>query len=286
MLGSHWMAELIIGAILVAIPLRDYCTNLVGSILHFKRKIQMAKYNLITDAAELAKTGKELAQGIRDQDERIAIYLLSEVAHIELHRNPTRLNQFFSMVKGTGARINAMHNFIQVFANVSFNKDANSAIKSDGTLQKDNKFGRTDESGQVFAWYYSVKGSKRYQSNPEKMAEIIAKAEEKPWFMFQPERPAVQFDADNKFKTLLKSMWAVALKGDVKISRDLLNGLTEVAFKAGVIAQASDILSDDLVAKVPTEYKPTLHLIVDNTDERKTAKPKGAEKPSREAANG
>lgn len=249
----------------------------------------MAKYNLITDASELAKTGMELAQGIRDQDERIAIYLLSEVAHIEMHRNPTRLNQFFSMVKGTGARINAMHNFIQVFANVSFNKEANAAIKSDGSLNENNKFGRKDESGQVFAWYYSINKKERFQKKPDELqSKIIAKAEEKPWFMFQPERPAVQFDADNKVKALLKSLWSVALKGDVKISRDLLNGITEVAFKAGVIETAADILPADSVAKVPSEYKAALHLVVDNTtnETKAAAKPKGAEKPSREAANG
>ncbi|QIG69371.1 hypothetical protein EVB79_001 [Rhizobium phage RHph_N3_13] len=249
----------------------------------------MAKYNLITDAAELAKTGKELAQGIRDQDERIAVYLLSEVAHIEVHRNPTRLNQFFSRIKGSGARINAMHNFIQVFANVTLNKEANSAIKADGSLNDNNKFGRKDESGEVFAWYYSVNKKERFQKKPEELqSKIIAKAEEKPWFSFQPERPAVQFDADNKVKALLKSLWSVALKGDVKISKDLLNGLTEVAFKAGVIETAADILPADTVAKVPTEYKAALHLVVDNTSEKTEetkgpAKPKSSEK--RTAAN-
>lgn len=238
----------------------------------------MAKYNLITDASELAKTGKELAQGIRDQDERIAIYLLSEVAHIEVHRNPTRLNQFFSRIKGSGARINAMHNFVQVFANVSLNKEANGAIKADGSLNTNNKFGRTDESGEVFAWYYSVNKKERFQKKPEELqAKIIAKAEEKPWFMFQPERPPVQFDADSKVKSLLKSMWATALKGDVKISKDLLNGLTELAFKTGVIEKASDIISDDTVAKVPAEFKPALHLVVDNTKEET----KQEEKPAR-----
>jgi len=232
----------------------------------------MSKYNLITDASTLALMGKELAQGIRDQDERIAVYLLSEVAHIEEHRNPTRLNLFFSMIKGSGARINAMHNFIQVFANVSFNKEANSAIKADGTKNENNKFARSDESGKPFAWYYSVNKKERFKGKPEKMAEIIAKAEEKPWFSFQPERPPAQFDADSRVKALLKSMWAVAIKGDVKISKDLLNGLTELAFKTGVVESPADILGKDEIANVKEEFKPVLHLAVDNT-KTETTKP-------------
>lgn len=248
----------------------------------------MAKYNLITDAAELAKTGKELAQGIRDQDERITIYLLSEVAHIEVHRNPTRLNQFFSRIKGSGARINAMHNFIQVFANVTLNKEANSAIKADGSLNDNNKFGRKDESGEVFAWYYSVNKKERFQKKPEELqAKIIAKAEEKPWFSFQPEREPVQFDADKKLLGMVKSFWSTALKGDVKISRELLNDLTELAWKHGVVENPEDMIPNNVkVADVPAEYKPMLHLAVDNTKKEETkapAKPKASEK--RQAAN-
>lgn len=244
----------------------------------------MSKYNLITDATELAKTGKELANDIRNTDERIAIYLLSEVAHIEVHRNPTRLNQFFSMVKGSGARINAMHNFVQVFANVTFNKEANSAIKADGSLNDNNKFGRKSEDGTVFAWYYTINKRERFQKKPEELqSKIIAKAEEKPWFMFQPERPPVQFDADAKVKSLLSALWRVALKGDVKISRDLLNGITEVAFKTGVIEKASDIIPDDTVAKVPSEYKAALHLVVDNTTKSDETETPATEKPAAKA---
>ena len=249
----------------------------------------MTKYNLITDASELAKTGKELANDIRNTDERIAVYLLSEVAHIEVHRNPTRLNQFFSMVKGSGARINAMHNFIQVFANVSFNKEANSAIKADGSLNDNNKFGRKSEDGSVFAWYYSINKKERFQKKAEELqTKIIDKAGEKPWFMFQPERPPVQFDADAKVKALLKALWSTALKGDVKISRELLNGLTELAFQTGVIEKASDIISDDTVAKVPQEYKAALHIVggTDHGDEKQeTVKPEAkAKTPAKQSA--
>jgi hypothetical protein len=243
----------------------------------------MAKYNLITDAAELAKTGKELANDIRNTDERIAIYLLSEVAHIEQHRNPTRLNQFFSRVKGTGARINAMHNFIQVFANVTFNKEANSAIKADGSLNDNNKFGRRDESGEVFAWYYTVNKKERFQKKPEELqTKIIAKAEEQPWFKFQPERAPVQFDADQKLLGVVKSFWSTALKGDVKISRELLNDLTELVFKHGVMVDGKPVTAVQIipasvkVTDVPKEYRPMLHLVADNTNEE----PKKAETPT------
>jgi len=239
------------------------------------------KIVLITDASELAKTGLELAKSIRDTDERIAIYLLSEVAHIEEHRNPTRLNQFFSRVKGSGARINAMHNFVQVFGNVDFNKDANGAIKADGNLNPNNKFGRTDESGEKFAWYYSVKKAPRFKGKPEQMNEkIITKAQEKPWYQFQPERPPQEFKVDDKVKSLLRSIWSNQLSDDPTIiTTGLLADLTELAFKYGIVEKASDIISDDKVAKTPEKFKPMLHLVADNTN--KTSETK-AEKPAKE----
>lgn len=235
----------------------------------------MPKYALITDAKELDKVSKDLANDIVNQDERIAIYLLSEVAHIEIHRNPTRLNMFFSRVKGSGARVNAMHNFIQVFANVTLNKDANSAIKSDGTLNDNNKFGRRDESGQVYAWWYTVNKKERYKNKPEEMqAKIIAKAEEQPWFKFQPERPVQEFKVDDKFKGLLKAIWNNQLSDDPTIiPGSLLSDLTELAFKHGIVEKPSDIIPDNKVAKVPEKFKPMLHLVASNDDNKSAEKP-------------
>jgi polyribonucleotide nucleotidyltransferase len=171
-----------------------------------------------------------------------------------------------------------MHNFIQVFANVTFNKEANSAIKADGSLNDNNKFGRRDESGEVFAWYYTVNKKERFQKKPEELqTKIISKAEEKPWYSFQPERAPVQFDVDSKFKALLKSVWSNQLSEDpVKINTTFLAELTELAFKHGVIEKPADILPENKFASVPSQFKPMLHLVADNTNEE----PKKAETPT------
>lgn len=261
----------------------------------------MTKYNLITDASELAKTGKELANDIRNTDERIQLYLLSEVVHIEQHRNPTRLNLFFSMVKGSGARINAMHNFVQVFGNVSFNREANSAIKSNGTLNDNNKFGRKAEDGTIYAWYYSINKARKTVKIKEKIdgkevnktisvEENFGRAQNAPWHTFQPERAPAEFNADNKFLGLVKSFWKTTLEGDAIISKELLSDLTDLVFKHGLADKEGKKITPEVlipssikVTEVPKEYRAALHLVVDNTkDETKaetSATPK-AEKPT------
>lgn len=265
----------------------------------------MSKIEIVKDPATLEKMGKDLVSHIRDTDERIAVYLLSEVMHIEEHRNPTRLNHFFSRMKGSGVRVNAMHNFVQVFGNLKFNQEANSAIqmKNGKPVIREvkgvkDKFARTDEGGEVWAVWYSIKPVRkqvvvkvRENGNEVKktltLEQHFERAQTKPWYDFQPERAPVAFDADAKVRALLKSLWNVVLSGDAQISQELMNGLTELAFKTGVVEKPSDILDDNKIAKVPEQYKVALHLVVDNTDERKTeAKAKPAVKPSREAANG
>ena len=87
---------------------------------------------IITDAAELSAFGSKIIKAINNTDAFIQRYLCSEIAHIELHRNPTRLNQFFEGLKKTGARSHAMHQFIQCYANVTW---------KDGDAKKDTKAG-------------------------------------------------------------------------------------------------------------------------------------------------
>lgn len=238
---------------------------------------------IIKDASVLEQMGKDLVSHIRDTDERISVYLLSEVIHIEEHRNPTRLNHFFSRIKGSGQRVNAMHNFVQVFGNLKFNEEANSAIvKRDG---KDaireikgvkSKHARTDETGEIWAVWYSVKSARKsvvikVRENGQEVKKTLTleqhfeRAQNAPWYTFQPERQPVAFDADAKVRGLLKSLWNVVLSGDAVISQDLMNGLTELAFKTGVVTKPSDIISDNMVAKVPEKFKAALHLVVDNT---------------------
>lgn len=73
---------------------------------------------VITDTNALETEGVNLSQSIRSQDERIASYLWSEVLHIEQHRNPTRLNKFFTSVEKRGARADAMMQFVLMAGNV------------------------------------------------------------------------------------------------------------------------------------------------------------------------
>jgi hypothetical protein len=71
---------------------------------------------------EIGKESTLLVKAIQGSDKRIQRYLVSEIVHIEEHRNPTRLNQFFSAVKGSGARTTAMHAFVQAFGNIELVK--------------------------------------------------------------------------------------------------------------------------------------------------------------------
>lgn len=138
------------------------------------------KLVIITDAAELSAFGAKIIKAINNTDAFIQRYLCSEIAHIELYRNPTRLNQFFEGLKKTGARSHAMHQFIQCYANVTW-KDADA--------KKDTKAGY-------------VVNEKRA---PEIAAKMLATAIATKWTDKKPEGKVRQFNLDDSLETLLTS---------------------------------------------------------------------------------
>jgi len=232
---------------------------------------EMAKaknITLITDAAALDKMGRDLANTIRQTDNDIRTFLLSEMAHIEEHRNPTRLNKFLSALRGSGARVNAMHNFIQLFFNVRLNEKAETKKDQNGNLsfKREEKVGDTTIS---YVWYYDVK--KVRKADDFKMA--FAKALEKNWWEYRPE-PAPRdfiFDADriagtirNAFNVLLDAEKQKDFKS-VEVDKSLLHDLAAVLLQHGyeyaklMPNEDKNVqpLQNDELFKDLLEYKPT-----------------------------
>lgn len=139
----------------------------------------MTKITLITDTQTLGKESNLLANSLKRSDSRVQAYLVSEIAHIEEHRNPTRLNQFFTSIKRSGARVNAMHNFIQAFGNVTLVTDAK------------------DKEGKSIPAHYQVKG----KSNSG--ADRLEKAMGTSWTTFRPETAPVQYDVEARAESFL-----------------------------------------------------------------------------------
>lgn len=133
---------------------------------------------IITDAAELSAFGSKIIKAINNTDTFIQRYLCSEIAHIELHRNPTRLNQFFEGLKKTGARSHAMHQFIQCYGNVTW---------KEGDAKKETKAGY-------------VMNAPRDKAIGDKM---LASAIATKWTDKKPEGKVRQFDLDTSLETLL-----------------------------------------------------------------------------------
>jgi hypothetical protein len=235
---------------------------------------------IIRDTAALDKMSKELVSHIKDTDERINSYLLSECLHIEEHRNPTRLNQFFTAVKGSGQRVNAMHNFVQFFANLSFNEKAVGAIKTDKegkqtiaqVLGKDSTFAKRGADGQLWAVYYSIKNPRKQvtikvKKDGKEIKQVLTidehfeRAQTKPWYTFQPERPTQAYDVDSRILGVLKSVFAELGKGTV-ISERLVKGLVQLAYDTEIVKGPSDIVPKDKFDTVPNKFREVLHLTV------------------------
>lgn len=181
--------------------------------------LKVAGISVITVSADIDKESKNLAKAIGTQDKRIAAYLFSEMLHIEEHRNTTRLNTFFTNIRETGARVNAMHSFVQAYFNVRFNdqynKDAGKA-----TFEKDGYFP-----------YYTMRDKRDEKMLETKVTAAIAK----PWWKHQPERPVTNFDMSKKIEDVISSLWRAAqsaTEGD-KLEMDFLNELTTLAVKHG-----------------------------------------------------
>lgn len=174
----------------------------------------MSKIKLITDAAALAKEAKNLGIAIKRNDTRVQKYLVSEIAHIEQHRNPTRLNDFLSGIKGKGVRSVAMHSFIQTFANVVW-----------------------DAEGEKYK--VKVKRSKELADKALEGAMAVM------WTDHKPEQQVQQWSFDAKLKQLLdqahKKMKAISDEKDpakkkakaaaYNIDLDLLTSVEKIVIK-------------------------------------------------------
>jgi hypothetical protein len=213
------------------------------------------KTKLITDASALDKLSKELAGDIKGMDERIQTYLMSEINHIEAHRNITRLNKFFSVIVGSGARVNAMHNFVQVFANIDLLTTPLEA----------------EENGEKFTIFYQMrKVRKQYRvyidgkwNQLKDWGAVLDLAESKPWYKFQPERSPRAYVLEDSFANLIKA----AIRGlannhkDTKVPAEFLADIVDLGRKHGM--DISKMVPADL--NIPDETKKAVHLIVDNT---------------------
>jgi hypothetical protein len=134
------------------------------------------KLVLINDADALKKEAGLIVASGKRMDKRVQVYLCSEIAHIEEHRNPTRLNKFFAEMKGNGMRVNAMHAFIQTFANVKYDEES-----------KKYNVCRAREDG------------------PEQLEGALRKS----WTEFKPEPKVVDFSLEKQVHRIIKKALAI-----------------------------------------------------------------------------
>jgi len=184
----------------------------------------MTKIAIITDAALLHKESKLLANSIIKNDARIHAYLVSEVAHLEAHRNTTRLNEFFTKIKKAGARTDAMHKFIQLNANVSLNKP--DRIKE---LSKD----RTDG----IEMFYSMKAERP----KEVFAPIFEAAKAKMWTEWKAVGEVQDYTLSTAFESLLKNALNKSVNPTegqkVDINPDMLEAMQKLAVQFGIVVE-------------------------------------------------
>ena len=156
------------------------------------------------------------AKAINSQDEMIQQILLNAVYHIEHHRNPTKMNQFFMDVKRSGVRIVGMKRFLLAFANVKLVD-----IEIDGVVHKD---------------LFKVK-PKRSQATFEKL-----------WNGHEKLKPNLQKGALNTIWTEFKS------EADVK-SFDFAHGVTAIKRLMARFQNSEELSLDDFKKAVAEAEK-------------------------------
>lgn len=166
-----------------------------------------AAIRLIGDNA-IAKESINLARAIKGMDKRVQTYLCSEIAHIEQHRNPTRLNAFFDAIARRGVRTHAMHSFIQTFGNVRYDEE-----------------------------------TKKYVMNPVRdkaiAADMLAHAITADWTTFKPEGKVRQFNLEAAAMRLLFEAFKNGVNLE-EIEAAIAKVKTEAAKKAAdVLAKAA-----------------------------------------------
>lgn len=243
----------------------------------------IAKFEIIKDASKLEAESKALAQQLIDNDTRIQSYLLSEVAHIEEHRNPTRLNKFITTLlvhedgktkRNIGVRVNAMVAFIITFANVSMpkGKDGKAAsltsIMNEATPDgKGKQYWNAKEN--YFSFFTMKKERKDALTKPvlrtlpdgeKRKVSLWDMAQSQPWFSFKPEdhsKPIFDFNAVLKqavkkavnasieAKKGKESAYSEVKNLDESFLADLVKLCMEHGMKAEDIAPSDHSLLDD-----------------------------------------
>lgn len=111
------------------------------------------KFALIA-SANLDKEMKNLVTAVGKLDDRIQLYLLSELAHINEHKNPTRLNSFFNAMKGKGSRVTAMSAYVQKFGTLKFDEERlNKETNEKGMFVYSDAKAFDLEAAKLVKWY-------------------------------------------------------------------------------------------------------------------------------------
>jgi hypothetical protein len=225
------------------------------------KNIKVNIVGLLTGAS-LEAESVALAGAVKEMDNRVQLYLVSELVHMEIHRNATRLNRFFSALKGTGYRVSAMHAFIQTFGNVRIDKDP----------KKHPKEGNQDAWVETYVmrpirskWAY-YDGKAKAMVAVKSFQELIDVANKDGGFLkFRPEPGVRDF--------IFKDTMAAFIKNTVtRMSKAFPNGapddvaaalahLDKAAIALGI--KGSDITPTNVT--IPKDIRETLHLVVDNT---------------------
>lgn len=176
-----------------------------------KTVAKVAAFALIA-AGSLDKEMKSIVTAVGKLDDRIQLYLLSELAHIAEHKNPTRLNSFFEAMLGKGARVQAMSAFVQKFGTIKF----------DETKGEKGKF--------------VIDNSKTFDLEAAKLVK---------WYSMKPEQALKSFDMSAQITRILQSAVNHAANaeranlGD-KIDMELVQKLIDLGFKVEFPSNAVD----------------------------------------------
>lgn len=163
--------------------------------------------------ASLDKEMKSIVNAVGKLDDRIQLYLLSELAHIAEHKNPTRLNSFFEAMTGKGMRVVAINAFVQKF----------------GTVKLDEEKGK-----------FVIDNSKTFDLEAAKLVK---------WYSMKPEGKLQSFSLEDKVKALLQQAVNIAAdeerKGKVEDKIDM--SMVEALSKA--IGFTPEVKADKAKAK-------------------------------------
>ncbi len=221
------------------------------------------KLVLITKPAELDAMATRIVASIKGLDTEVHVYLLSEIQHIEKHRNVTRLNKFFSALKGSGYRVNAMHAFVQVFGNFKLAKTPAPHKDPNGTEWLELYTMNPERK----SWSYRDEKGKFHQVKA--FSELLSAAESTEFWKFKPEPEVQEYKLETRFAGLIKAAIGQLdkAKGNVKVAEKTS---IDAAFLAELVdlARKHGIKQDDMVPSelaLPEDVQKSIHLIVDNT---------------------